>query len=407
MLWVLAACVLSLIGGYLLKAQCLAGFDGRQYERLCYNDLQPLYGLRGIEQHTFPYVSGSLEGSELANGAIEYPVLTGVFMWASGLLASDGAEFLRVSAILLAPFAVLTAYLLARLTGARAFMWAAAPALVLYAFHNWDLLVVAAATAGLWSWYRSRTLWAALWFGIGGALKAYPLFFLAPLVLERWQAGERKQAALVAGAGVGTFAAINLPFALINFDGWWATYAFHRQRVPNFETIWHLGFDSLSQNPAQLNLVTTVLIAASFVVALGFGWRRGLRTRGSYPFLQVAGAMLAAFLLFNKIHSPQYALWLLPFFALLRINLLWWVGYSIADLLVYVGIFRWFYDRFYLGQEMTFAQDLYTTGVWMRAALLVLLFVVFLRSQNATADREAVVEVSGREPVLGPAPVAR
>ena len=78
---VLVVCAVTLVGGYLLKAQCLSPWiDNHQYKVLCYNDLQPLYGIRGVHEGIFPYVDAELVGGELINGGIEYPVLTGVFM---------------------------------------------------------------------------------------------------------------------------------------------------------------------------------------------------------------------------------------------------------------------------------------------------------------------------------------
>ena len=53
--------------------------------------------------------------------------------------------------------------------------------------------------------------------------------------------------------------------------------------------------------------------------------------------------MLCGFLLLHKVHSPQYTLWLLPFFVLLRVRWGWVVAYLVADLAMYVGIFRLFY----------------------------------------------------------------
>jgi uncharacterized membrane protein len=377
---VTVVCIAALGAGFALKAQCLAGFDGRQYSRLCYNDIQPLYELRDAER--FPYVDGELrsgeDGPDLVDGAIEYPVLTGLFMWFAALFAEGSDGYLVVTAILLAPFGLWTARALARMNGRRALLWAATPALVLYAFHNWDLLVVAAAVTGLLAWRRGRYEAAALWFGIGGALKLYPLFFLAPLALELYRSRERRGALRVALVGVGTWIAVNLPFIVFNPSGWWATYAFHSQRGPNFDNMWQLAVPASS--PAALNAATTVVIGLSFVAALGVAAKRS--TDRAFPGFAVCGAMLAAFMLWNKVHSPQYTLWLLPFFVVVRVHIGWWVAYAVADLAVYVGVFRWFYDFVYLGQDFTFAKRLMIGGIWGRAALLALLFVVFLRTRE-------------------------
>ena len=386
---VLGACFLTLLAGYFLKARCSSP-EGDQYRDLCYNDIQPLYGLRGVDRHVFPYVNGSMQNDELIDGAIEYPVLTGVFMWGSGFFAQDFKEYLEVSALLLAPFAFLAAYLLARMSAARALLFAGSPAMILYAFHNWDLLVVAAVAGGFYAWYRDKSLWAAVLFGIGGALKMYPLLFLAPLFLERFVHAQRREAWRVAGAGVGAWVAVNLPFALINFEGWWTTYKFHSQRLPNYDTIWLIGLHpdaNADISPGALNVTTTALMVVSFAGALWLGWRRA-RTDGNYPVIQVCAALLAAFLLWNKVHSPQYALWLMPFFVLIRVNLAWWAAYSLADLFVYIGVFRWFYDfRFVGAEEMTAAKGLLIAGVWLRAGLLVALFFVFLRARSAVHQR--------------------
>ena len=398
---VLAVCAMVLLGGFLFKAQCTAasGWDGRQYSRLCYNDIQPLYDVREIDEDKFPYVDGVLDEQELSNGAIEYPVLTGAFMWTAGLPVDDSNAYLFVTSLLLAPFALLIAYLLGRLTGWRALMWAAAPALVLYAFHNWDLLAVAACVVGIWFWSRQRDMASAVAFGVGGATKLYPAFLLAPLALYVARKRGWSRAATVGASGAAVLVAINLPFALVNFDGWFATYEFHSLRSGNFDSIWNLGFASL--DPATLNVVTGGLTALAFVAALAVGWVRSARD-AAYPFVAVSAAMVAAFLLFSKVHSPQYTLWLLPFFVLLAVPLAWWVAYALVDLAVYVGVFRWFFDYLYEGQDFTFFKKLMIAGVWGRAALCLALFFVFLRARDAigTAPEELSQPVS-KVPAVG------
>ncbi len=392
----MVGCALVLVVGFFFKGECLQPAEGRQlYERLCYSDLTPLYGLRGVSENVFPYVHGHLdEGGELVDGAIEYPVLTGVFMWASGLPVDDTNQFYVVSAAMLAPAAIVSAYLLARMAGWRALLWAAAPPLALYAFHNWDLLVVASAVAGLWAWSRQKPFWAGIWFGIGAAFKLYPIFFLAPLFFDELRRRGFARAGAAFGTGVATFALVNLPFLVANPDGWLATYEFHHRRGPNFDNLWNLWFPSDTWlgdygplTADRLNLVTAVLTGTFFVAALGYGWWRGAREE-KYPFLQVCGALLATFLLWNKVHSPQYALWILPFFVLLGVRVVWWIVYAVVDFFTYYGIFQWFFDLSQ-GRDFTTAKRMMIAGVWGRALLLLLLFGVFLRARTALVPQEA------------------
>jgi uncharacterized membrane protein len=384
LLLVLAACALSLVAGYVLKSQCThIEWDGSQYGRLCYNDIQALYEVRGLSGDRFVYIHGTLTPEGLVGGAIEYPVATGVFMWLTSRPVSNGADYLALSAVALAPFGLLTAFLLYDLSGRRALLWALAPALVLYAFHNWDLLAVATVSIGVWLWSRQRPLAAAVAFGFGAATKLFPALLLAPLALDRWAKGDKRGAWVTAALGAATFAALNLYFFVANFDGWWATYAFHSRRAADFNAFYTWGFAGLASDPETLNLVSLGLSLISWALALVWGWRR--RTASAYPFLQVGAALVAAFLLWTKVHSPQYALWILPFFVLLRVSPAWWLFYALADLAVYVGIFRWFYDFSRTGDQVSWtpAKTLLVTGVWGRAVLLACLFVVFVKAPSA------------------------
>jgi len=90
------------------------------------------------------------------------------------------------------------------------------------------------------------------------------------------------------------------------------------------------------------------------------------------------------------VHSPQYTLWLLPFFVLVRIHIGWWIAYAAVDLAAYVGTFRFFFDvcsaNGCVVGEPTAAQHLMNAGVFGRAGLLLALFFVFLREKSATGS---------------------
>src|SRR5919106_176163 len=138
-------------------------------------------------------------------------------------------------------------------------------------------------------------------------------------------------------------------------------------------------------SPGRLNLVTAVLTAVFVLAALAVGWSRARRS-GHFPVLEVCAALLAAFLLWNKVHSPQYALWLLPFFVLTRVHIGWWAAYTVADLATYIGTFRFFFDvcsdEGCVVGDPTVAQHLMNAGVFIRAGLLLTLFFVFLREKT-------------------------
>jgi uncharacterized membrane protein len=384
---VLLSCLLMSLAGYLLKAQCIGHYSEVRDRKLCSNDIQFLYSSRDLVAKQFPYVDGKLVNGRLTGGTLEYPVLTGVFAWFASLFVSDDGRYLQVTALLLTPFSLLTAWLLFGMARWRALLYAVAPPLVWYSFHNWDLLVVAATVAAFHSWWRGRPLWAAGLLAVGGALKLWPLFFVLPLMLDRLRAGRRSEAAGVAVAAVATFGVINAPFVLVNAPGWWAPYAFQKLRAADVTTnsIWFWGFPQLTTD--QLNVLCPILLAVTFLAAAAVGWYRSRGNREPYPFLQVCAAILCAFLLLNKVHSPQYALWLLPFFCLLRLRLGWWAAYMALDATLYVGLFRWFYD---LSRGVDFgpAKQAVVIGVWGRAAMLVLLYAAFLQASSAVADRQ-------------------
>jgi hypothetical protein len=416
---------LTLLVGFANKDRCVGPeFDAqgrsvpdfilRGNRDVCYSDVQKLWIGRDIDRHVFPYLTGSITpDGELHGGTVEYPVLSGLLMWVAAIPAHTDGEFLAWSALLMAPFGLLTGWLLGRLARWRALIWALGPPLVLYAFHNWDLPVVACAVGAVyavhaWSTPRplvDRAVVAAVLLGLGFAFKLYPGIFVLPLALlvltARGQGAplDWRGALRVVLAAVATVVLINLPFAVAGYEGWRASFTFQELRKVDITTnsIWYWGFRPYSE-PTNLAFQATVdwlsptLVLLSFVTAAAVGWWRWRRGE-VYPWLGVSAAMLCGFLLLHKVHSPQYTLWLLPFFVLLRVHWGWITGYLVADLAMGLGIFRLFYllnAGLDMGILPGFTAQAVVIGVWGRAALLVALFVVFLRLPTALVlDRTA------------------
>ncbi|GAA5123932.1 glycosyltransferase family 87 protein [Pseudonocardia adelaidensis] len=409
----------TLLLGYANKARCTGPeFDdngrstpeyGVRIERdVCYSDIQHLWIGRDIDQHRFPYVSGSITpDGQLRGGSVEYPVLTGLLIWAGALYAHTDAGFLLGSALLMAPFGLVTGWLLGRLARWRALLWALGPPLVLYAFHNWDLPVVACAVAAVFAmhgWRTDRPLAqrgtvAAVLLGLGFAFKLYPGAFVLPLALyvltgSRPGRLDWSGAVRVPLAAAATVVLVNVPFMLAGYEGWRASFTFQQLRKVDFTTnsIWFWGFRPESDPDdvafqSTMDWLSPTLVLLSFAVAVAVGWWR-YRREGTFPWVGVSAAMLCGFLLLHKVHSPQYTLWLLPFFVLVQVPWSLVVAYLLADLSMGIGIFRWYYqlhNDIPSGIYDGFAAQAVTIGVWGRAALLVALFVVFLRAPDRLA----------------------
>ena len=436
-------CGLTLLIGFANKDRCTGptfdqwgrsqpDYEKRNKQDVCYSDIQHLWIGRDVDRHVFPYVHGGIDDrGVLIGGSVEYPVLTGVLIWAGAIFTDTDAGFLLFSALLMAPFGLATAWLLGKLSRWRALLWAIGPPLVLYAFHNWDLPVVCCAVAAVYvvhrGWGRSganrplvdRAVVASVLLGLGFAFKIYPALFVLPLLLYVLTGGTRGRemppgkrwdvagAVRVAMASIITVVLVNLPFAIFGYDGWLASFEFQGLRRVDITTnsIWYWGMRPFMTDDAMQSLVSVlspVCMFASFILACWLGWRRYLR-EGTYPWIPVSAAMLCGFLLLHKVHSPQYTLWLVPMFVLLRVPLGWAFAYFAADLAMGIGIFRWYY-AIEFGQPAGiydgFSAQAVVIGVWGRAALLLTLFFVFLKARDVTSDddeRRVLGEAPARE----------
>jgi len=358
----LAAAGVALIIGYNAKDLCTRhAWDGYQYRTLCYNDIFALYSFRGLHYEPFPYIHGDgifenetrPDGSHGEIGDLEYPVLTGVLIGVVAEVARDptGIEFFHVTAYVLAVLALASVALIWPMLRERRriFYFAIAPSLILYTFHNWDLLAVFFMCLGLWAFHHRSDGWSGTMLGLGAAAKVFPGLILPALVLARRKESGKVSWRMIGAAAAG-FVLANIPFAIIDRAGWWAPWKFQSTRFPNYETSW---FNLYRHLPSQLDSFfltknypsfTSYASAGLFVAgALLLLWREG--KRANFRPYSTSFGILLIWLLTAKVYSPQYALWLLPFFALVSIP--WWgfAGFAVTDLAVWIAV-SWFFLSF-------------------------------------------------------------
>jgi uncharacterized membrane protein len=312
--------------GLVQKAPCYTGGwfypAGAQYTHACYSDIPHLYQARGFADGLVPYfdrLSGDMD-------YLEYPVLTGLFMEAaswltpgSGSLQDQQQIYWVVNAGMLLVCAVVIAVCVARTHARRpwdALLVALAPALALTATINWDLLAVALTAAAMLMWSRSRPLAFGVLLGLATAAKLYPVLLLGPLLILCWRAGRWRDYGRALAGAIVAWLVVNLPVMIFAFEGWSKFYTFSQERGVDFGSFWlilaqHSGSPLGTDRVNMLALILMLVICLGIVVLTLTAPRRP-------RFAQLAFLIVAAFILTNKVYSPQYVLWLVPLAALAR-----------------------------------------------------------------------------------------
>ncbi|MCP2261426.1 putative membrane protein [Streptoalloteichus tenebrarius] len=374
----------------------------RQYVAMCYSDTVPLYTAERLDQGAFPYRDSWVEkqGDRDQVRYMEYPVLTGLFQWVNAQLAHGWLAvaqsgwlpsalpvvvYFDFTALWLGLAWIVTVWGVARLARRRSWdaaIAAVSPLVVVHAFTNFDALATACATAGLLAWARRRPVLAGVLLGIGGAAKLYPLFLLGPLLVLCVRAGRTREGVRTALTAVATWAAVNAPLALLYPNGWREFFRLNSERGADPDSLYNVisyftGWPGLDgplqpgQTPTVLNTVSALLFVAC---CLGVAWV-GLSAPRRPRLAQLGFLVVAAFLLTNKVWSPQYSLWLVPLavLALPRWRLL--LAWMAVDALVWAP--RMF---FYLGPDNKgLPPDWFLGSVVLRDAFVVLLCVLVVR----------------------------
>jgi Glycosyltransferase family 87 len=203
---------------------------------------------------------------------------------------------------------------------------------VLTRFDLWPAALVAAGVAALLTG-RDRLALGVL--GLGIAAKVYPLALLPIFVVYVWKRDGRRRALIAFAVAVAAVGVCVLPFVALSPHGVWSSSLRQTSRPLQIETLGsgvllalhqafglHLTMVSShgSQNLAgRLPDVLAVVQAVVEIVAIVGVWvwfARGPAEAGR--LFRACAAAVGAFVVFGKVLSPQFLIWLVPLVALVR-----------------------------------------------------------------------------------------
>jgi uncharacterized membrane protein len=386
------------------------------FKYLCYSDIGLLYAGRGLLQGNTPYLdSGDYP-------VLEYPVLTGWFLELERLITRalggpQGTEltaqqqvdstliFIDVNAVLLGALFLIALWALVRTPVGRpwdAMMMAASPCVAAAALINWDMLPVALTALAMAFWSARKPGLAGVMLGLGAAAKLYPAFLLGPLLLLCLRAKRMGDFVTTLSTFLVSWGLVNLPVMLLAPDAWFSFWIYNSERGGDLGSIWYVL--SLAGYPVPyLNWVSGGLFLLGCVGILILIIRAPRRPR----FGAVAFLVVAAFLMTNKVYSPQYVLWLLPLMILARPKWRDWLIFTAGELIYFVAI--WWHLGGFLAPGDSSPDRIYWFSVVIRLCtqgwVVIMVIRDALRPAHDPVRREGVDDPTGG--VLDQAPDAR
>jgi uncharacterized membrane protein len=361
---VLSLTCLTLALHFVQKSPCRDGAwsDYKQYTHFCYTDVLALYYAEGLSKGEVPYV----------DHAVEYPVLTGAFMGVIGLPVhayarthpdlNQGQAFYDLTALALSAFAIATVAMIVALRRRRpwdAAMFALSPALLVTATVNWDFLAIVLAVGGIYAWTRKwrgyyASALAGVLLGLGAAAKLWPAFLFIALLALAMRTWRWAPFAACAVAGAVTWLLVNVPVMMINFGNWKKFVDLNNERGVDWGVLWYIGryldskhwagspgdsgpFQWLARDENR-SLLNTLTLSLFLLGCAGVVW---LAQRAPAPprLTQLAFLIVAIFLLFNKVWSQQFTLWLLPLVVLARPRWGAFLAWQFAELAYFLAFY--------------------------------------------------------------------
>ena len=319
-----------------------------------FSDIRGFYGMHFYDgQHLWPFSEKTLLGDTKVQHPVEYPALTGLIMWLISFLVSPSQtavyDYYRITAGIQIVLFALCAYLIYKLVGKKyAYCFALAPAVLYSLNRNWDIWAIVAMLFAILLFERKKYILSAILLSVAIATKFFPIVLMLPIMIIFLRNRQISNFIKYGLTVLITWVLINLPFVLVDLEGWAYFYKFSAERALGSASFYELvnifipGIKFSSIHFYILNILVFLLVTA-FLMKL-----KTVPTLAESSFF-----VMFAFILFNKQYSMQYVIWLTS----LAVITLAYISKRNRDSLIYIFII---WQAFELAFQYSFFQKILT-----------------------------------------------
>jgi uncharacterized membrane protein len=320
-----------------------------------FSDIRGFYGMHFYDgQNLWPFSEKILAGDTKVQHPVEYPALTGLVMWLLSFLVSPSQtaifDYYRITAAFQIVLLAVSAYLIFKLAGKKyGFYFILAPAVLYSLNRNWDIWAIAAMLLAIYLFEKKRFQLSAILLAVSIATKFFPIVLMLPIMIIFLRNKEFKLFVRYALTTAVAWVVINLPFVLINYEGWAYFYRFSAERglgSASFFEITNIILPSITFSSIHFYILNTLALVG---VTTYFVKLKSVPTLAATSFFVMFG-----FILFNKQYSMQYVIWL----SALAVLTFSYLKREHKELLVYVYIL---WQSFELAFQYSFFQKILTS----------------------------------------------
>ena len=384
--------IIAIFLSYLKFGYCISeNFSGLSAtSHGCYSDIPIFWNTHLLEIHLWPYQITNIPEIQQVINPIEYPFLTGLFIWIFSFITPQpdnfGVNFFIVNSVFNSILFLLTLFVIYKIKPNNVKYFALAPAVFASLFINWDIFAVLTTLISIYFFDKNKRLYSSLFLAISISFKFYPIVLLFAVAIIGLKKKQFKQSFGFTVNTIIFFLIINIVPVLINFKGWFYFYQISSSRGVGSGSFWEF----LNLNMIKITNLNLWAVGATVITFI----LMGIFLINSYCESNLASMSFLcvfSFILFNKVYSPQFVIWLASLAVLIlreQRQIKAFIVWQFSELIFHFGVWRYLYWQGFGGKTSGVSDQMYKWLILFRIlCLLLFVYTIIAKPKNMKLKR--------------------